>query len=131
MGKITKMVFQKKTLRMLVVLFALVLLILPVSLFAGGKKEQSGESSASTEMTDGYGGRMTIGFSEPLENLAMDVGALYTNWGSLYCMLVYDNLQRFSQPPNYYDFTPEFAESYELAEDRMSYILHLQILTML
>ncbi len=127
MKEITKSVLKMKGLNTLVVFFAIVLFVLPVSVFAGGKGEKAEEPEAAAEMVKSeYGGRMTIGFTDPLETLALDVGTFYTNWGSLYYILVYDNLQRFSKPPNYYAFTPEFAESYELAEDRYSYILHLK-----
>ena len=68
---------------------------------------------------------MTIGCAEPLETLVLDAGSMYSNWGCLYYMLIYDNLMKFTKPPNYYKFTPELAASYDLAEDRMSYVLHI------
>ncbi len=121
-----------KVLRILPVLCALIMLVLPVSVFAGRKSEKAEEPAKTVEKAEpvetatGYGGRITIGFTVPLETLALDVGSMYGNWGCLYYLLVYDNLQRFNKPPDYYAFTPEFATSYELAQDRKSYILHLK-----
>ncbi len=122
MKEITKSVFQMRSVRIFMVLCAVALFVLPVSVFAGGKGE---DSAADTAKVDSKPSRMTVGFTGAMDTLALDVGTLYTNWGSLYMMLVYDNLMEYSKPPNYYAFTPQFAESYELAEDRMSYILHL------
>lgn len=69
--------------------------------------------------------RMTVGFLEPLETLAMDGGSMYTNWGCLYYMLVYDNLEHFGRPPDFYSFRPRLVERYEISEDRTTWVLHL------
>jgi peptide/nickel transport system substrate-binding protein len=115
------------------ILVALLLLIIPAMLFSGGKKEGSAEEGGKTETgteeaaasEKAGGGRMTIGCAEPLETLVLDAGSMYSNWGCLYYMLIYDNLMKFTKPPNYYKFTPELAARYDLAEDRMSYVLHI------
>jgi len=126
MKKLFKSDLQRKALCIIVALCTIVLFVLPVSVFAGGGAEQAEEPAATTEKVEkGYGGRMTIGCTVPLDTLALDVGSMYGNWGCLYYMLVYDNLMRFTKPPNYYEFTPELATKWELSEDRMSYIVHL------
>lgn len=111
-------------------LIIMLLLLIPALAFSRGGKEEAKEEAktekpAAAAAEEKGGGRMTIGCTGPLNTLSLDVGSMYSNWGCLYYMLVYDNLMKFSKPPNYYEFTPELARSYDLAEDRMSYVLHI------
>jgi len=106
--------------RILCAAFALLVLV-PAIAFAGGGRDKGATGAVTAE----GGGRMTVGCTVPLDTLSLDVGSMYGNWGCLYYMLVYDNLMEFTKPPNYYTFTPEYGIDYDLAEDRMSYVLHL------
>ncbi|MCD6599459.1 MAG: peptide ABC transporter substrate-binding protein [Dehalococcoidia bacterium] len=72
-----------------------------------------------------YGGRLTVGFLSPLPSLTQGAGTMYTNWGCLWDLIVYDNLTKFNLPPDYYAFTPEFVQSYETSDDGLSWTLHL------
>ena len=72
-----------------------------------------------------YGGRLNIGVTQPLTSLAQTSGITYTDWGSLYDILVYDNLEHFNLPPDYYKFNPRLVQSYETSEDGKAWTLHL------
>jgi len=72
-----------------------------------------------------YGGRLTVGFLGALPSLTQSAGVMWTNWGCLWDLLVYDNLSAFNLPPDYYAFSPEFVRSYETSEDGLSWTLHL------
>lgn len=72
-----------------------------------------------------YGGRLNIGFTQPLTSLAQIPGITYTNWGSLFDILVYDTLAHFNLPPDYYKFNPRLVQSYEISEDGKTWTLHL------
>ncbi len=72
-----------------------------------------------------YGGRLNIGFTEPIESLAQTGGLMWTTWGCLYDLLVYDNLEHFNLPPDYYKFNPRLVQSYEVSEDGTVWTLHL------
>ena len=72
-----------------------------------------------------YGGRLNIGFTAALPSLIQDAGVMWTNWGCLWDMIVYDNWARYNLPPDYYKFTPEFVQSYETSEDGLTWTLHL------
>ena len=72
-----------------------------------------------------YGGRLNIGVTQPLTSLAQTSGITYTDWGSLYDILVYDNLEHFNLPPDYYKFNPRLVQSYETSEDGKTWTLHL------
>jgi len=72
-----------------------------------------------------YGGRLNIGFTAALPSLRQGHGVMYTNWGCLWDMIVYDNWAHFNLPPDYYAFTPEFVQSYETSEDGLTWTLHL------
>jgi len=72
-----------------------------------------------------YGGRLTVGFLSALPSLSQGAGVMYTSWGCLWDLLVYDNLAKFNLPPDYYAFTPEFVQSYETSADGLSWTLHL------
>ncbi|MBA7652250.1 hypothetical protein ES703_60080 [subsurface metagenome] len=73
----------------------------------------------------GYGGKMEIGFTASLETLACDAGSMYTNWGCLYYLLVYDTPEHFKLPPDYYSFSPRLIKSYETSEDRTTWTIQL------
>ena len=100
--------YGMKQVHILPILCAVLLITIPAILFAGGKKEKeeepvkTEEAAAPAEKASEYGGRMTIGCTVPLDTLSLDVGSMYGNWGCLYYLLVYDNLERFNKPPDYY-----------------------------
>jgi len=75
-----------------------------------------------------YGGRLNVGFTTPQDTLTMDEKLLWTNWGCLYLMLVYDNLARYNMlntSMDTYTFWPGLAKSYEVSEDGTTWTLHL------
>jgi len=75
-----------------------------------------------------YGGRLVVGFTTPESSLTMDNKLLWTNWGCLYLMLVYDNLARYNRldtSMDTYSYWPGLAKSYEVSEDGTTWTLHL------
>jgi len=107
-------------------LLALVLVLLLVSVagFTRGAEEEGGPV-AEEKGEEGYGGKMVIGFTESMETLALDVGNLWTNWGSLYNILVYDSMEHFNLPPDYFSLSPRIVQSYETSEDRTTWTIHI------
>jgi peptide/nickel transport system substrate-binding protein len=108
-------------------LLALVLVLLLVSVagFTRGSKEETAGPAPEEKGEKGYGGKMVIGFTETMETLAIDVGNLWTNWGSLYNILVYDSMEHFNLPPDYYSLSPRIVQSYETSEDRKTWTIHI------
>ena len=72
-----------------------------------------------------YGGRLNIGMMHSMTSLAQSAGITYTDWGSLFEILVYDTLAHFNLPPDYYKFNPRLVQSYETSEDGKTWTLHL------
>jgi len=72
-----------------------------------------------------YGGRLTVGFTAPQDTEVMDMKLMWTNWGCLYLMLVYDNLALYGLNPDTYTFHPSLCQSYEVSEDGTTWTLHL------
>ncbi len=103
----------------------LALLLVSVAVFTGGKKEETAAPAAEVKAEKGYGGKMVIGFTETMETLAIDVGNLWTNWGSLYNILVYDSMEHFNLPPDCFSFSPRIVQSYETSEDRTTWTIHI------
>jgi len=72
-----------------------------------------------------YGGRLVIGSDTPIDTLTMDMKLMWTNWGCLYLMLVYDNLAHYGISPDTYTLWPKLVQSYEVSEDGKTWTLHL------
>jgi len=72
-----------------------------------------------------YGGRLSVGFTAGIESLAMDMKLNWVNMGSLYLMLVYDNLAHYGIAPDTYTFYPKVVQSYDVSEDGKTWTLHL------
>jgi len=72
-----------------------------------------------------YGGRLNVGFLASCPTLSHTPGEMYTNWGCLWDLLVYDNWAHYCLPPDYYEFIPKFVQSYETSEDGLTWTLHL------
>ncbi|MCK4354529.1 MAG: ABC transporter substrate-binding protein [Dehalococcoidia bacterium] len=72
-----------------------------------------------------YGGRLNIGFMTPIDTLTMDMKLMWTTWGCLHLMLVYDNLAHYGVIPDTYTFWPKLVKSYEVSEDGTTWTLHL------
>ena len=72
-----------------------------------------------------YGGRLTIGCTTPQDTTTMDMKLMWTNWGCLYLMLVYDNLAHYGISPDTYTLWPKLAKSYEVSEDGKTWTIHL------
>jgi len=72
-----------------------------------------------------YGGRLNIGMTDPLTSLAQTGTIEHHGWGALFNLIVYDNLEHFNLPPDYYKFNPRLVQSYETSEDGKTWTLHL------
>jgi len=72
-----------------------------------------------------YGGRLIIGSDTPMDTLTMDMKLMWTNWGCLYLMLVYDNYALYGLNPDTYSHIPSLVQSYEVSEDGKTWTLHL------
>ncbi|MCK4354525.1 MAG: ABC transporter substrate-binding protein [Dehalococcoidia bacterium] len=72
-----------------------------------------------------YGGRLNVGFTTPQDTLTMDMKLMWTNWGCLYLMLVYDNYALYGINPDTYSHIPSLVQSYEVSEDGKTWTLHL------
>ena len=72
-----------------------------------------------------YGGRLNVGFLTPQDTLTMDMKLMWTTWGCLYLMLVYDNYALYGLNPDTYTFHPSLVQSYEVSEDGKTWTLHL------
>ena len=100
-------------------LLALVLVLLLVSVagFTGGAREEKAE--------EGYGGKMVIGFNQPMETLSLDNSNMWSNWGCLYFLLVYDTFEHFNLPPDYFSLSPRIIKSYETSDDQTTWTIHI------
>jgi len=72
-----------------------------------------------------YGGRLVVGCTTPQDTLTIDMKLLWTNWGCLYLMLVYDNLAHYGISPDTYSYWPQLCQSYEVSEDGTTWTIHL------
>ena len=73
-----------------------------------------------------YGGRLNVGFMSPQNSMVIDGKLMWTNWGCLYFLLIYDNLAHFNMlPGDTYAFWPKLVQSYEVSEDGTTWTLHL------
>jgi len=100
-------------------LLALVLVLLFVSVagFTGGAREEKAE--------EGYGGKMVIGFNQPMETLSLDNSNMWSNWGCLYFLLVYDTFEHFNLPPDYFSLSPRIIKSYETSDEQTTWTIHI------
>jgi len=72
-----------------------------------------------------YGGRLNVGFMTPQDTLTMDMKLMWSTWGCLYLMLIYDNFAHYGKIPDTYTFWPRLVQSYEVSEDGATWTLHL------
>lgn len=74
-----------------------------------------------------YGGRLDVGFGagEGLETLRCDDNWQYADMGCIFWPLVYDQLWILGPPPDH-EALPMFASSWEVSEDRRTWIFHLR-----
>jgi peptide/nickel transport system substrate-binding protein len=112
------------------------LLFVSSAVFAGGKEE---EMPAAVESE--YGGRLQVGFVEPIDHISLDSTLMWAHWGLLYYYLVYDTFAHYSLPQEqkimdphpimqgiergWYSWSPRIVKSYEVSDDRKVLTMHI------
>jgi len=112
---------KKNLLALIGTLILLLSLSVPLMQCAPAGEEEVAPPTEETE----YGGRLNIGFTRPIDILTPDVKLMWSEWGCLYTILVYDNLAHYGVQPDTYTFWPKLVKSYEVSEDGTTWTMHL------
>jgi len=72
-----------------------------------------------------YGGTFRVGWSETLDTLKMGQEIAWSLLGCAILSTVYEELAFMGPPPNYDEFVPMLATSWEVSEDYTTWIFHL------
>ena len=104
---------------------AVLLVSLSVPMMQCAPAAEEGAVSPPQEGEIKYGGRLNIGFTRPIDILTPDVKLMWSEWGCLYTILVYDNLAHYGIQPDTYTFWPKLVKSYEVSEDGTTWTMHL------
>ena len=124
---------KKNLLALIGTLILLLGLSVPIIQCAPAAEEEVTPPSEEEEVTPPseeeieYGGRLVIGYTDPIDSMVMDEDFTWTGMG---CGLgggnnmLYDGLSRVPKGPNYFDYAPCLCQSFE-TEDGKTWILHL------
>jgi len=114
----------KRVLRRGLLITLMLFLAVSMSVYAGGKKEEGGETAAEAEEAEPV--RLTAGFTqeESLENLIPTDDWPYGEMGVMFWPLVCDQLWIMGPAPDY-EAIPALATSWE-TEDNQTWTCHLR-----